>query len=235
MQRVGIGKRVGRSSRRSAFFETPTSATLSSLLEGANVLAGCSERPLSSRSQTAASAWKEFFDQRQDLGQRFIEIAAGGERAGQAIERGGAFFAAAFRLFALAQLCGEMTDDERDHEIGAEHHEVVKVRDVKGEARRNEEKIPEQRAERGEKKRRPPAQPCGGENDREQIEKRNGPVASVIEDRQRQGGHDGGDGKCDAKVAPGRAGQTFLDCFTCAAAPIRPPGSCGCRCCRCGA
>ena len=44
-----------------------------------------------------------------------------------------------------------MTDDERDHEIRAEHHDVVKMRDVKSEARRDEEKIPEHRAEGGEK------------------------------------------------------------------------------------
>ena len=82
---------------------------------------------------------------------------AGGERAGETIERGSAFFPAAFRLFAFAQLCGEVTDHERDDEIGSEHQEVVEVRDVKGEARGNEEKIPEQRTKGGEKKRWPPA------------------------------------------------------------------------------
>ena len=38
---------------------------------------------------------KEISDQRQNFGQRFVEIAAGGERARQTIKRGGAFFAAA--------------------------------------------------------------------------------------------------------------------------------------------
>ena len=86
---------------------------------------------------------ESFFDQRQNFRQSFIEIAAGSERARETIKRGGAFFAPALRLLALAQFCREVTDDERDHEIGAEHHEVVKMGDVKSEARRNEQKIPE--------------------------------------------------------------------------------------------
>src|SRR5204862_1532648 len=105
----------------------------------------------------------------EDLGQRFIQIAAGGERASQTIERGGALLAAALRLFALAELLREMTDDERDHEIGGEHHHVVQVRDVEGEARRDEEEIPEHRAERSEKERGPAAQTRRGEDDRKQI------------------------------------------------------------------
>jgi hypothetical protein len=36
-----------------------------------------------------------------------------------------------------------MTDNNGDHEVGAEHQEILEVTDVKGEARRNEEKIPE--------------------------------------------------------------------------------------------
>ena len=150
------------------------------------MLAGCSDKTALVAQPNGGVGLKRFFDQRQDFRQRFIEIAAGGERARQSIERGGALFAAALGLFALAQLRGEMTDDERDHEIGAEHHEIVEVRDVKSEARRNEEEIPEQRAERGEKERRPAAQSRGGEHDRQQIKKRDRPVAGVIEDRQRQ-------------------------------------------------
>ena len=42
-----------------------------------------------------------------------------------------------------------------DHEIGAEHHEIVKMGDEKSETRRDEEKIPKKRAECGEKQRRP--------------------------------------------------------------------------------
>src|SRR4029077_3977790 len=147
-------------------------------------------------------SFESFFDKRQNFRQGCIEIAAGGEGSCETVKSGGPFFTPALRLFALPQFCREVTDDERDHEIGAEHHEVVEVGDVKGEARRDEEKIPKQRAERGEKKRRRPAQSCGGENDGEQIEKRNGPVTSVIEDRQGQGGYDRRDDKCDAKVAP---------------------------------
>ena len=171
--------------RRSVFFETPTPRRF----HPCSTARTCSPDAAKGRSRRAAKPphrLESFLDQRQDFRQRFIEIAAGGERASQSIKRGGAFLAAAFRLFALAQLRGEMTDDERDHEIGAEHHEVVELADVKSEARRNEEKIPEQRAERGEKKRRPPAQTRCGENDREQIKKRDRPVTGVIEDRQGQ-------------------------------------------------
>ena len=90
----------------------------------------------------------------------------------------------------------------RDHEIGAEHHEIVKVTDVKGEARRNEKKIPEQRTECGEEKRRPAPQARGSKNNREQIKKSDRPVAGVIENRQRQSGDGGRDSEGDAEVLP---------------------------------
>src|SRR6266496_740574 len=102
---------------------------------------------------------KKVFDQRQNFRHRFAEIAAGGQRTGQTIERGSALFAAAFRLFALAQLRGEMADDERDDEIRTEHHHILKLADVKSEAWRNIKKIPEQRAQVRDLPSRPSSRP----------------------------------------------------------------------------
>ena len=99
----------------------------------------------------------------------------------------------------------------RDDEIGAEHHEILKLADVKGEARRNEQKIPEQSAEGSEKKRGPSSQAGGSKKDRQQIKQSHRPVTGVSEDRQRQSGDSGSDEKGDAEVAPRHAGQTFLD------------------------
>ena len=98
-------------------------------------------------------------------------------------------------------------------------------RDVKSEARRNEEKIPEQRAERGEKERRPAAQARGGEDHREQIEERDRPVAGVIEDGQTR--TRSRPRRCPGRIPNSRQGarrQTFLQTFRAAAAPLHPIG-----------
>ena len=58
--------------------------------------------------------------------------------------------AAAFGLLAFVQLGSQMSDDYRDNEIRAEHHEILELADVKSELRRNKQEIPEQRAEGGE-------------------------------------------------------------------------------------
>src|SRR5882724_2529754 len=108
-----------------------------------------------------------------------------------------------------------MTDHDGDDEIRAEHHEVVKMGDVKSKARRNEQKIPEKRDERGEKQRRPAAQPCGGENNGEQIEKRDSPIAGVTEYRQAENGDARRDAKGDTKVTPRGACESFLKSFSC--------------------
>src|SRR5262245_44603100 len=100
---------------------------------------------------------KRLFDQRENFWQGLVEIAAGGERTRQTIQGNCALFAAALGLLAFAQLRSEMSDDNRDNEIRTEHHEVMEMRDVKGEARRNEQKIPEQRAEPCQKECRPTA------------------------------------------------------------------------------
>ena len=181
MQRVGIGKRVGRFPGGLLFLKSPGRDALV-FARGRERAGRMLRKAAFVAQQHGGIGLKDILDQGQSFGQRFIEIATGGERAGQPIERGGAFFATAFRLFALAQLGGEMTDDERDDEIGAEHHEVVQLADVKGEARRNEEEVPEHRAESGEKERRPPAQTRGGKNDGEQIEERDRPIAGVVDD-----------------------------------------------------
>src|SRR4029077_14330155 len=87
-------------------------------------------------------ALKRVLDQRKNSRECFIQIAAGSQRSGQSIQGGGTFFTTTLGLLALAQFCRQVTDDERDHEISAEHQEVVKVGDVKREAWRDEEKIP---------------------------------------------------------------------------------------------
>src|SRR6267143_409296 len=183
MQRSRVRKRVGGSSGGLFFLKRPDGDAFifarwrecTGPMAGKTVFISQPNRRISLES---------FFDQRQNFRQSFIEIAAGSERAYETVKRCGAFLAPALRLFAFAQFCREVTDDKRDNEIRAEHQEVVKMGDVKGEAWRNEQKIPKQRAERGEKQGRPSAQSGGGENDCEQIEKRNGPVTGVIEDRQ---------------------------------------------------
>ena len=127
VQRVGIGKRVGRFPGGLLFLKRPRGDAFV-FARGRERAGRMLRKTVFIAQQNSRIGLKRTLDQGQSLGQRFIEIAAGGERAGQTIERGGALFAAAFRLFALAQLRGEMTDDERDHEIGAEHHEVVQLR-----------------------------------------------------------------------------------------------------------
>src|SRR5262249_29932036 len=89
--------------------------------------------------------FKEISDQLQHFQKRFTKIAAGGQRTCQTIQSCGAFFPAALGLFAFVQLRGEMSDDNGDNEVSAKHHEVFELADVKSEAWRDEQKIPEQR------------------------------------------------------------------------------------------
>src|SRR5262249_7811587 len=103
-------------------------------------------------------------------------------RTRQTIQSRGAFFPATLGLFAFVQLRRQMSDHNGDNKIRAEHHEVFELTDVKGEAWRNEQKVPKQRAQRGQKKCRPAAQSHSGEDDCEQIEERNGPIADVVKD-----------------------------------------------------
>ena len=81
------------------------------------------------------------------------------------------------------QLGCQVADDNGDYEIRTEHHEILELADVKSEARRNEQKVPKQRAKRGEKKRRPATQTHSGEDDCEQIKERDRPVADVVQDQ----------------------------------------------------
>ena len=82
------------------------------------------------------------------------------------------------------QLRRQMSDDDGDNKVRAEHHEVLELADVKREARRNEQKIPQQRAEGSENERRPAAQSHSGEDDCKQIEKRDRPVIDKVDDQQ---------------------------------------------------
>src|SRR5262245_52606093 len=87
---------------------------------------------------------EEISDQLQHFRKRFTEIAAGGQRTRQTIQRRGTFFPAALGLFALVQLRREMSDDDGDNKVSAEHHEVFELTDVKSEAGRDEKKIQKQ-------------------------------------------------------------------------------------------
>src|SRR6516162_10870413 len=82
--------------------------------------------------------------QLQHFWQRLIQIATGSKRTGQPVQSGGAFFTAALSLLAFVQLRGQMSNDNRDDEIRAEHHEVLELADVKRVARRNEQKVPQE-------------------------------------------------------------------------------------------
>src|SRR4029077_4147536 len=210
MQRIGVRKCVGRSSGALLLLKRPHC--------DAFVFARRNERARPVARQTAFIAQpnrsigeERTFDQRENLWECFVKIAAGGKRPRQTIQSGSAFFAAALRLFALAKLAGKMSDHDRDHEIRAEHHEILNLADVKGETRGNEQKIPEQRAKAGEKECRPAAQTRGREHDGEQIKKRDRPVPGVIEDEQTQRGDASGDDARNAESTPRCAGQTFLD------------------------
>src|SRR5262249_46049584 len=124
---------------------------------------------------------KKISDQLQHFGKRFTEITAGGKGTRQTIQSRGTFFTAALGLFALVQLRRQMSDDNSDNKIRTEHHEVFELTDVKSEAWRNEQEVPEQRAERGQKKCRPSPQTHSDDHDRKQIEERNRPVTDVVE------------------------------------------------------
>src|SRR4030095_8436209 len=107
-----------------------------------------------------------------------------------------------------------MSNHDSDHEIRAEHHEVVKMRDVKREAWRNEQEIPQKRAESGKKEGRPPAQSRSSENDGEQIEKRDSPIAGIVEYRQAESGDAAGDSKSETEITPWGACQSLLNAFS---------------------
>ncbi len=77
-----------------------------------------------------------------------------------------------------------MSDNDGDDKVRAEHHEVLELADVKREAWRNEQKIPEQRAEGSENERRPAAQSHSGEYDCEQVEERDCAVIDKVDDQQ---------------------------------------------------
>src|SRR5262249_28328505 len=107
-----------------------------------------------------------------------------------------------------------MSDHHRDNEIRAEHHEVLELADVKSEPRRNEQKVPEQRTESGEKERRPAPQSHSGQDDSKQIKESDRPVIDKVHDQQRETSHASSDAERDSKLLPGRARQTFLERFT---------------------
>src|ERR1700746_3522905 len=92
----------------------------------------------------------EVSDQRQDSLQRLAQIAAGGERPRETIQSHGTLFPAALGLCAFMQLGCQMSDDNGDDEVRAEHHEVLELADVKSEVWRYEQKVPQERTEGGE-------------------------------------------------------------------------------------
>ena len=81
------------------------------------------------------------------------------------------------------QLRRQMSDDYRDNKVRTKHHEVFELADVKGEPWWYEQEIPEQRAKRGEKKRRPSTETHSGQYDCKQIEERDRPVADEVKHR----------------------------------------------------
>src|SRR5215472_5240497 len=125
---------------------------------------------------------KKISDQLQHFWKRFAKIAAGGQRTRQTIQSRGAFFPAALGLFAFVQLGRQMSDDNSDDEVSAEHHEVFEFADVKREAWRNEQKVPEQRAKCSQEKCGPATQSHSSDYDCEQIEERDCPITNVIKD-----------------------------------------------------
>src|SRR5262245_45562475 len=90
---------------------------------------------------------KKISDQLKDFWKRLSQIAAGRQRACQAIQRSGAFLAPTLGLLTLVQLRRKMSDDNGDNKIGTKHHEVFEFADVKSEAWWDEKEVPEQRAE----------------------------------------------------------------------------------------
>src|SRR5215470_10501737 len=107
-----------------------------------------------------------------------------------------------------------MPNDDCDNEIRPEHHEVVKMRDVKRKARRNEQKIPEKRAESREKQCRPAAQSRSSQNDSEQVEKRHSPIAGIIEYRQAENRNSRSDAKRATEITPRGAFESLLNRFS---------------------
>src|SRR5207247_10004818 len=101
---------------------------------------------------------KEISDQLENFRKGLTQIAAGGQRPRETIQSRCAFFPAALGLFAFVQLGCQMSDDYGDDEVRAEHHAVLELADVKPKAWRNKQKVPQERAESREEKRRPTAQ-----------------------------------------------------------------------------
>ena len=106
-----------------------------------------------------------------------------------------------------------MTNDDGDDEIRAEHHEVVQLTDVKSESRRDEQKVPQHRAQSGEQQCRPAPQAGGGKNNREQIKQRDSPIASVSKGREANRRYAARNKKREPKIFPRCADETFIDCL----------------------
>ena len=77
---------------------------------------------------------------------RVIERARGAERLREAKKRGGPVLAPPLVALLRADAGGELAGDQRDHEVGDEHHAILEFSDDEGEDRRDEEEIPSERA-----------------------------------------------------------------------------------------
>ena len=141
MQAISVGQSIGRFSCTLFFLKSPHRHTF--VFTRWNKFTGrVARKTIFIAQPNGRIGLKRVLDQRKNFSECFIQIPAGSQRSGQPIQRGGTFFATTLGLLALAQFCRQVTDNECDHEIGAEHQEVMKVGDVKREARGDEEKIP---------------------------------------------------------------------------------------------
>ena len=136
---------------------------------------------------------EDFFQLAHQSGDGGRLRSRGGELACELVERRRALLGSPLESLALAQSGGEVANDEGHREEHSEHHHIVRGADVEGEDRGDEEVVPEQSADRREKKGRGAAQVRGRDHDGEQIEQRDGPVANPTLDEPADCGYTDGE------------------------------------------
>ena len=115
---------------------------------------------------------KQIVDDAQRLGETFLGFSGQGCALRNTQESIGLTRAPAFGGFAHAQSAGEAAHAECNDEKEAEHDPVLGLVNVKGELRRNEEKVPAQGAERGHHEYRTTTQAERSKHDSEQKHQR---------------------------------------------------------------
>ena len=112
-----------------------------------------SPKALSARKKCRAGI-ESFAELANGVRQHVVDRTCSGNRARQAVKGRGPYFPVALVSFIRAQARCQLSRDQRHDEEDAQHEAVLEFADVESVERRNEEKIPQQRAQGGGEKQR---------------------------------------------------------------------------------